>query len=158
MGVSYYVFVGPFVEAPNAEIPIPRKYMGCGTTGCDYRKKESTEKFCPKCGNPIKQCEKTSVMRPSRDFDGYEELGDRLTRIHEENLPDDKQNVAVFQPNTGKFGQKFSAYDSSIVALNESIIADEMNRFNAFFAKDIARIGEVFGKVEVKWGVVAYAS
>ncbi len=158
MGVSYYVYVGPFVEAPNAERPFPTKYMGCGTVGCDNLKKESTEKFCPKCGKPIKECEKNSVVRPSRNFYTYDEFDDRLTRIHEENLPNDKQNVAVFQPNIGKFGQTFSAYDSSVVSLNESAIADEISKFNKFFAKDIDRIKEVFGKVEVKWGVVAYAS
>jgi hypothetical protein len=158
MGVSYSVFIGPFIEAPDAERPTVVKYNGCGTDGCKNRKKESTEKFCPSCGQPIKQCERNSLVKPSQKFDYWKEFNDRIVFIHEDNRPCDKQDVAVFMPNQGKFGQRFEAYDCSIVALDGNVIAAETTRFNEFFAKDIARIREVFGKAEVKWGAIAYTS
>jgi hypothetical protein len=158
MGVSYYVYVGPFIEAPNSERTTISKYMGCGTKDCANCNKESTAKFCSNCGQPIKQCEKNSIIKPSNHFDVYEECDERLHSIGEEDLPSDKTNVAVFQPNQGKFGHRFSAYDPSVVALDKTVIDDETTRFNVFFAKDIARINEVFGKAEVKWGVIAYTS
>lgn len=153
MSVSYSVYVGPYLEAPNPEKPSMEQFNGCVNDKCKNEHRRSSDIFCPQCG---KKCGTVSVTSTSRiDFDVYEECDERLSKVSNEDMPSD---LAIFEPNKGKFGRRFSAYDSSIVELNETIIADEVSRFKSFFTKDIARIKEVFGKATVKWGVVAYAS
>jgi len=156
MGVSYFVYVGPYIEAPNPEKVRPREFHSCPDKKCRNYKKEMSEKFCPRCGTAITLITVQSVKRA--EFDVYSECKDRLSDVHSDYLPHEKRDSAIFQPNQGKFGQRFVAYDSNIVAFNETMIADEMSRFKTFFAKDIDRIKEVFGNAIVQWGVVAYAS
>ncbi len=81
-----------------------------------------------------------------------------LIYIHSENLPEEKQDSAIFIPNQGKFGEYFGAYDATVVELTALTIADDISRFKTMFSKEITRIKEVFGKAEVKWGAIAYAS
>ena len=35
MGVSYSVYVGPFIEAPNPKLPIKEEFYGCNNTKCN---------------------------------------------------------------------------------------------------------------------------
>jgi len=158
MGVSYSVYLGPFIEAPNPKKVCPREFHSCPTKKCRHHKNEMSEKFCPECGTAITLITVQSVKRVSDDFDVYEEFDDRLCDVHSDNLPPEKQDSAIFNPNQGKFGQRFEAYDSNIIAYNETMIADEISRFKTYFAKDIDRIKEVFGNAAVQWGAVAYAS
>lgn len=151
MGVSYTVYLGPYIEAPNPLKPSKREFHGC-----PKHMTPSSDKFCSKCGEPIKLLSVPSKGRV--EFNVYEEFDDSLAELHEECRPSEKQDVAIFQPNKGKFGLRFRAYDAEVVPLNETVILDEVNRMKSTYAKEIERIKEVFGSAEVKWGAIAYAS
>jgi len=156
MGVSYYVYIGPYIEAPNPKKKANREFHGCRNDKCHMHNQPASDKFCSTCGKEIGLVSVPDLRR--MEFDVYEECDDRLSLVYPENLPDDKKDFAIFQPNQGKFGMRLSAYDPEVCELNESVMMNELSRFHTFFAKDIARIKEVFGKAEVKWGVIAYAS
>jgi uncharacterized Zn finger protein (UPF0148 family) len=156
MGVSYYVKLGPYVECPNPVRTIPREYHACGNEKCNKHKKETADVFCPQCGEKVKKLTKNSQKRLS--FDVYEEFKDTMYDVHPERLPQEKQNSAIFLPNQGDFGQTFGDYAEVVLELNETVMLDEVARFKAAFEKEINRLQAVFGKAEVKWGVVAYAS
>jgi len=158
MGVSYSVYLGPYIEAPNPVKLHPREFHSCPNRKCYDHKTEMSDKFCPRCGTEVALITVQSKKRTSSKFDVYKEFNDRLYSVHEEFLPHDKQDFVIFKPNQGKFGNRFEAYDSSIIAFNESMILDEVSRFKSHFSKDIDRIKEVFGDAVVRWGVVAYAS
>lgn len=157
MSISYSVYIGPYLEAPNPEKPSMEQFNGCLNDKCRNGHKRSSDVFCPCCG---KKCGTVSIPSTSRiDFDVYAECDGRLSDVFcGEYLPPSKKDYVYFQPNTGKFGQRFSAYDASIVEFNERIPVDEVSRFNSFFAKDIARIKKVFGDAKVKWGAIARAN
>ena len=156
MGVSYNVYLGPYIQAPNPEKEYPREFHSCPNKKCPYHKREMSSKFCDRCGTPIALITVQSKKRA--DFDVWEECGSRITDVHEDRLPENKKDFAIFLPNQGNFGNRFEAYESSVVEVNETVMIDEVKRFEAHFKKDIARIAEVFGKVEMKWGAIAYVS
>ena len=156
MGVSYYVYIGPYIQAPNPEKVHPHEFHSCSNKACRNHTREMSSKFCDKCGTPIALLTVQSTKRI--DFDVWEQCGDRLEDVYVSYLPPDKRDFAIFLPNQGKFGNRLEAHDSTVLELNETIMIDEVNRFEVYFQKDIARIAEVFGKSEVKWGVVAYES
>lgn len=151
MGVSYYVYIGPFIEAPNPKKASSREFFGC-----PKHKTPASDKFCNRCGAAIQLVSVPSLERI--EFDTYEEFHDSLDIVHRDNLPENKEDFMIFQPNRGKLGKRFSAYDSSLIEMNETVMLDEVNRMRTEFAKEIARLAEVFGKAEVKWGAIAYAS
>jgi hypothetical protein len=151
MGVSYYVYIGPYIQAPNPEKEGVEEFQGC-----PKHKKPSSDKFCNQCGAAIKLISVPSMKRIN--FDTYEEFKDSLCELYDEYCPNNMKDIAIFKPNKGKFGQEFSAYHYSIVPMNETIMTNEVARMKSTFAKEIERIVEVFGKAEVKWGVIAYSS
>jgi hypothetical protein len=151
MGTSYTVYLGPYIEAPNPLKASKREFHGC-----PKHMTPSSDKFCNKCGAAIKLLSVPSTSRAS--LDTYKEFDDSLWELGDDCRPNEKQDFAIFQPNKGKFGLKFRAYDAEVVPLNETIIVGDVTRFKTVFAKEIERIKKVFGSAEVKWGAIAYAS
>jgi hypothetical protein len=151
MGTSYTVYLGPYIEAPNPLKASKREFHGC-----PKHMTPSSAKFCTECGTAIKLLSVPSTSRA--DFNTYKEFNDSLWELGDDDRPSEKADSAIFAPNKGKFGFRFRAYDAEIVPLNETIIVGDVSRFTTVFAKEIARIKEVFGSAEVKWGAIAYAS
>lgn len=156
MGISYDGYLGPYIQAPNPEKSHSREFHSCPDKVCRNHKREMNSKFCDHCGMPIALITVQSMQRV--DFDIWKECDDRLVDVRTYNLPPNKRDFAIFLPNQGKFGNRFEAYEPVVLEFNETVMIDEVIRFYAYFQKDIARIVEVFGKAEMKWGVVAYAS
>jgi hypothetical protein len=156
MGVSYYVYIGPFIEAPNPEKPSFKEYFGCPNKECRNYNKHFAEKFCASCGTQIKLLKVPDLVR--QKFDVYDEFDDKLAALSHDYLPDEKKDVAIFYPNQGKFGVNFSAYDCEVMEMSQASIVDNTKRFVETHVKEIGRIKDVFGKAEVKWGVLAHAS
>ena len=158
MGLYYYVHVGPYIEAPNPIKAGTREAKACTNSGCSKHKKETSDAFCSQCGGKIGTVTKNTNKRVSDTFSVYDECGERLSHVHNEWLPEDKQDSAIFLPNLNGFNRTFGDKEAAVVGFNETLIADDLARFKAAFAADIDRIREAFGNVIVQWGVVAYAS
>lgn len=156
MGVSYYVKLGPYIEAPNPKQNSSKGVHACTKQGCSKQGKETADAFCPQCGTKVGVVQKPIQKRI--DFDVYGETDGRLTDIHPERLPNEKKDSAIFIPNQGKFGIEFGDWEAAVVEFNETVMMNDITRFKQTFATDITRIQEVFGKAEVKWGAIAYAS
>lgn len=158
MGLYYYVHVGPYIEAPNPLKAITREANACTNENCSKHKKETSDAFCSQCGSKIGIIIKNTNKRVSDTFSVYEECKERLCEVHREWLPDDMQNVAIYLPNLRGFNLTFGDKEATVVNYNETVMLDQVARFNETFKDDIAKIQTIFGKAEVKWGVVAYAS
>lgn len=153
MGASYYVYVGPYIQAYNPEKMGSEEYYGCARC-----KQAMSTKYCPICGSTV-----ILLTRPNQQritFDTYKETDDRLSSFSDYSVPSDRKNFTLFEPNKGKFGHRFSGWESQIVDLVDATIKTELERFLQFFDKDIKRLKEVFGNdaVDVKWGIIGYAS
>lgn len=158
MGVSYYVKLGPYIEVKNPPKSSFTEYFGCPNKKCRHYNKAFTCKFCTDCGTAI-ELVKVPDSKPT-EFDTWKETNDRLSKAFSEYLPDGLKDILILMPNKKGLGHHFSAYDSALVPLNETIVLSETKRFESEYAKDIARVREVFGEnaVQIKWGVIAYAS
>jgi hypothetical protein len=158
MSVNYRVKVGPYIEVFNPEKDSVKQHYGCNNLKCKLFRKLNANKFCSSCGSPI---ELVSVPCKARiAFDFYNALGGRLDEIHHDNLPSNKQNYSILQPNIGQFGDSFGDYESVVIELTTQISELQLRTFNETFAKEIIKLNEVFGEnnVKVKWGIIAYAS
>ena len=158
MGLYYYVHVGPYIEAPNSIKVGTREVKACTNGSCGKQKKETTDAFCSQCGHKIGTVTKNTNQRISDTFSVYEECGERLTEVHREWLPENKQDSAIYLPNLNGFNKTFGDREPSVVDFNETVMLEQVNRFKDNFKDDIAKLQHLFGKAEVKWGVVAYAS
>jgi len=153
MSVSFQVYVGPYIEAPNPKRTSPRSIRCCPNKSCGKHKKESGDEFCPKCGQKIQIITIQSVKRI--DFQALDE--DRLFHIHPDWLPPQHEDTAIFQPNQGHFGHHFDRDDARIMAITASMMDEEISRFQRHFVKDIDEVKAAFGDATVKWGVLAYS-
>lgn len=158
MGVSYNVYLGPYIQVHNPKQDHKKSVRCCPEPACDNNGIPITAKFCSICGSKIIDCK--VPVRERLEFYAYEETKDRLYELSSEYPPDGKEDYIFFTSNVGKIGRHFSAYDTHLEALNETVLTSEVQQFKQKFDKDIERLNEVFGKdaVQILWGVIAYAS
>ena len=157
MGTSYYVYVGPYIEVRNPEEDGFREHFGCAKAGCRLQGREASSKFCPQCGSEIGLVKTPEKTR--RKFDIYGQTDERLCESLSY-MPEGMEDYHIYVPNVKGYGKHFSSWDSQVIPMNETVIADETCRFFAEFSGDISKIRAFFGdkNVRVLWGVLAYAS
>jgi len=159
MGVSYSVYVGPYIQVHNPERETVEKYYGCpNQKKCSKAGAAASGKFCGQCGTAI-----TLLKKPAKeriDFNLWDECDDRLSQAFSEYPPHGKDDYQFFVPNVGKIGTHFSAYDSSLVELYAEKIMEDTKALETKFSADLETLRKKFGKssVVVRWGVIAYAS
>ena len=158
MGVSYHVYVGPYLQIHNPPKQTVKEYYGCPNNTCRDKNKFCSSKFCPSCGTAIMLLQ-IPDQKPIT-FDTYEECKDRLSKAFYEDKPNDLKDYLILTPNLRGFGKHFSAYDAEAIELGTTHAIEEMTKFTTAYADDIIRIKEVFGTnaVAIKYGVIAYAN
>lgn len=160
MGVSYYTYVGPYIDIINTKQTIVETYRGCNMPSCKEFKFERTAKFCSHCGSKIvdiPKCVEKNVL-----LDYYEELNERLSEICGEYKPDQYEDHLLLISNCKEApGKRFNAfYDNGILPVDSNTIAKELKNFRTFHEKEIEYITNKFGKDNVKviWGVIVWTN
>jgi len=157
MGVSYYVYLGPYIQVHNPKKERKTKMLCCPEPACGNNGTHISSKFCSLCGSKIIECQVPVNKRI--DFDCYEQFNDRLAELSAEYPPDGMEDYMILTPNQGKIGRHFHAYDTKLEAFTEKTITEEIVKMITTFKSDLDKLKKTFGdkNVEYKWGVLAYA-
>ena len=160
MSCHYHVFIGPYLEVHNPIRETTEKIRSCGNPNCGRHKKRlinSSDQFCPSCGEKIRHVDVPS--RGRKEFNIYDEFtAERLTEARFEGMPKQYQDYMLFCSNMNDCDGK-TFYDTvEVVSMDQNTPNAQIEEFAKYFAIEIARIAEVFGKdvVKIKWGVIAY--
>lgn len=158
MGVSYNVYVGPYIEVHNPPKSSFEEYHGCSSKKCQSFNQRSSSKFCPHCGSSIVLIKKSITAKVN--FDCFNECDDRLSEMFQEYPFAEKKNYSFFVPNVGKLGRHFYAYDTELAEISSEEVVNQVKQMDTAFSKDIDKMRKVFGDAAVKlrWGVMGYSS
>lgn len=156
MGVSYYIYIGPYVEVYNPLKPIDQEYHSCPSKGCSNHTKPISDGYCPKCGTKIGRL--IRKVNERIHFDVYREFGDGTLRDVHNDFGENNYMRFLDNAHRGLHHLHIDAeYDSvnDFTDKNPSEVVDEYKKLRS---KEIARLQEVFGNdnVTVKWGVINY--
>lgn len=158
MGIDYHVYVGPYIEVHNPPKAAVEQYHACPSMGCKQHMKRSNDKYCPQCGTTIDLVKK-NIMEPIR-FDVMGETNERLVSVCRNQFVGEKEHFLWIVPNQGGLGKHFYAYEPEVLSLNETDIALALRDLKEAFLTDITKLKKTFGNeaVNIRWGIIAYAS
>lgn len=157
MSVHYHVFLGPYLEVHNPIKATTVKKRSCPNEQCFNNGELVQANFCPKCGTKVLHIE--VAARGRKAFNAYDELdGERLIELRFEDMPKECKDFMYFHSNLTKCAGRTFCDSTEIVPMDENTPNAEKERFARDFAKEIARIKEVFGEsaIKIKWGAIAY--
>lgn len=154
MGVDYFVHVGPYIKVFNPEKDDFNEYNSCINMQCNNYHKKISGKFCCLCGKEITLLKVPCKTRIGDKFDVYGEFNDSLYHAYQ------YSDYEIYLPNHKILNRKhmFSPWDSLEIEISTGTENDEKEILETKYTKEIKRLEEVYPKVEVKWGVVAYSS
>lgn len=159
MSVSYYVYVGPYVEINNPVQDTETKYHSCSNSKCQMRKKEMSSQFCPHCGAKV-TLQSFPTKKRSDMYDACEKVGideNLFFRAPMEGISDKlfltcNQKLLPRETN-------FASWEEGVTEMEDIDVAKEKAAFDDIYHKDMELLREFFGRdnVIVKWGVLQYA-
>lgn len=156
MSMDYCVYVGPYIEFPNVEIPIQivtNTYSICDNPTCSKQSKSQDGNFCKYCGKErviVKKEEKIKVPI-------YRFLEDVESRWKYDS---DNCTLIVMAVNAATrsfyFDIKYDdvAQDLSNINANEAILEIKNE-----FSEQVSKLENIFkSKAIFKWGIVSVVS
>lgn len=158
MGVDYNTYLGPYIQVYSPSKDTTVKKQRCPNTACSNHKRDVNAPFCSKCGEKIRHIDVT--IKAEIDFDIYNEFDERLFEAGA-NYGQIVKDHHIYVSNVrGGPGERCNAENSGIIPIDPVRVGTDLFRMKEQFAKEIARLQEVFGKdaVKVEWGLIQYAS
>jgi hypothetical protein len=159
MGVSYHVYVGPYITVYNPEKPATEEVHACGNPKCKRFEDPCSAKYCSDCGIEIKLIEVPTTERVDM-WDILIEMDDSLSNACGEYKSKELEDYNILIPNKrADFAHHFSAYDTEVIQTSGATVQEDESAFLKQYKKEIEILQKKFGdkNVNVVWGVVAYA-
>ncbi len=158
MGISCYIYVGPYLECKRTATKSIKEY-GCSNGSClnNRRSDLKPSNFCAQCGSAIQEFKKEKVL--SGYEASYQLPGEKLFARTEERTED--YEPSVFLPNREYRSVKGSWRKSGFGDFRtEDIPAgtreQEMAEFWNEHVEEIKKLKTIYGEenVEMRWGLV----
>lgn len=163
MGVSYYTYLGPYIEARNSQEDVIKQRRSCTNVKCKRRGDhiyDQAVKFCDQCGTAIGDVTYKEAAPKVSAWEIAEE--NKLSVMSTEYVNEVPKGTDIFVGNIRSDGRKFSqnARESRMVEVTAQLIVDETVAFIKQYETGIAALKAAYGEanVSVKWGLVQYAN
>lgn len=158
MGMSYNVYVGPFLRVPTFRKDVPVPSYQC--TGCGNKKVDKSTPFCPKCGNPVQNTPVTqSQLVIPRPYDLADEFNEKMFIAESGYSMAKHVGYVDWMPNRRGFGTTLHSYeDSEALILSQTDRDAALAHFVANHQSLVDAAEALFGvKVQVLYGAVPYS-
>lgn len=158
MGVSYYIYVGPYILVHNPPQPDKEEYHSCSNKKCKQHGQPLHAKFCSECGKEIKLLSFPNTKRVDL-YDTITDLDDTLSEACTEYPPDNYEDHNFLIPNKKGNGEHFRAYDTTVINLDPDAVSEQCHKFSHDYDKELRVLRNLFGEknVMLDFGVIAYS-
>lgn len=157
MGLSYTLYVGAYLVCKNSKVKHTTDYTSCPNKLCLQHKTELQTAFCATCGSKVDLLTRFTFSDKVKTRDVVDAIKERLVEVSQKLNRDASPDLWVSNLSNCNSNVSYDTHYSSFVSeFTEEEIKSNLENFKTFFAKDIVKIEEAYGKenVTLKWGVV----
>ena len=168
MGIDNNIYLGPYLKVKRVDKEISKEVITCSNIECIHYDEEFfiQDNFCKRCGSPIKERIKTSLVKAgfmrwinsSNDDENISYLNDVVF-----NHAASKSKVEIVMSNKNTInGRELhfdETYDSDVDAMKVDKLEERIT-FTREHQKAIDSMKEYFGgeNISMHWGMVIYQS
>ena len=151
MSYCYYVYTGPMILVPTVIRERIEDINACPDSTCTRYGRRSSGRFCLNCGKRL-------GMKQQIKYDATAEIADAVSGLSMAVSSVLRNGVCIFVvTGNDRTYMMDPEHDGSFQPNIDS--ADELNRFKADYADDIAKIQAAFqDPITVTWGLFTYCS
>lgn len=164
MGCDSYVYVGAYckLEMQEEKVVSSSIYNGCNNNKCKLHKSQTDQKlnkFCPSCGNPIREVAFAKSFNQIREFDLFDLESKDLSVDDFIVFNRDIRNIILMPNGRDHSGQVFysESYSFADPVITSDTVTSSVAEFIEKYSKQLAIIEKEYNtKIEIKFGVVSY--
>jgi hypothetical protein len=161
MSIDYGIYVGPYARCIVRRVEAQRLHLTCPNAGCSKYGSTLRTEFCDRCGARTESLPEFYTADAVDAWDVRERIDDRLRTPGGDGYMawSREQGAHLWTPNIGMPGRDMhldSRVDFALIDITPEQARDELTRFAAFFASELALFRELYGPNAVSghWGII----